>query len=490
MRKAAATLEILDEINVRFRRLDLDTMERCSDLMAYWKPGYFFNPKFKAGWWDGKIRLFNKVKATTYLNLVDIVLPMIERNYDLELVDHRKDYSELVTQINFIDKDYFAEYRMLDISTGLEGPVELRDHQLQAVNACIEHGTGLFEIATGGGKTLCCAALAKVYSVVGNVVVIVPTIDLVIQTRKKFRNVGIDCGIWYGEEKDRKPVTMSTWQSLDGYDELFDGTHTVIVDEVQGAKAKVLSEILSGPGANVPFRFGCTGTLPSEELACLQIKAVVGPARTKTTARDLQDIGLLAEAEVHQIELDDRSNPVYIRAVGGVKVKDGHAEWNDELEWFARESSRMEWIANFIRAVSEEGKTFVVAERKFFIQRLRELLPEAIVITGDDHASRVRAPAWEKFSASENGILICTPGIGAVGVDIPSIRNVIPLELGKATIKIMQTMGRGLRPIPGKTLMLYDIYGNAKLSKKHAAERRKAFEKYGQNVHLTEAEYL
>jgi superfamily II DNA or RNA helicase len=371
-----------------------------------------------------------------------------------------------------------------------------REHQLSAINECIKYGSGLFVMATGGGKSLCCAALSRVYSAVGNVVVIVPSIHLVIQTRKVFRGVGIDCGIWYGGEKERRQVTMATWQSLDHFDELFDGTNTVIVDEVQGAKAKVLGEILAGPAKNVPFRFGCTGTLPKEDLALNQIFGVVGVPRTITTSRDLQNIGLLAEAEVHQIMLDDRANPSYTEAVGGraknatEERKFGHEDWNSELDWFAREEPRMEWIAAFLQEIAQDGNTFVVIERKFFIEKLRVLIPQAYVMTGDDNAKTVREPMLKEFAAGQNNILICTPGVGAVGLDAPSIRNVVPIELGKATIKIMQTMGRGLRPIPGKLLMLYDIYGNAKLSKRHAAERRKAFETYGQIVHHTEASYL
>jgi superfamily II DNA or RNA helicase len=491
MYRASATLEILDEVNVRFRRLDADTLKVCSGLLAYYVNGYRFSEKFALGWWDGKIRLFNAESGKTFLNLIDTVLPLIERNYDLDLIDYRADYSEQVTLIKPVAEDYFAEYRMVDKATDIEGPVILRAHQLDAINTCIEHGTGLFEIATGGGKTLCCAVLAKVYSAVGNVVVIVPSSDLILQTRGKFRAVGLDCGIWYGEEKERKPITVSTWQSLNNYaDELFEGVLTVIVDEVQGAKAKVLGEILGGPGRNVPFRFGCTGTLPKEDLSRQQIISVVGQPRTKATPRDLQNLGLLSQAEVHQVMLNDRANRSYIRAVGGTKAKDGHAEWNDELAWFANETRRMEWIATFLRAIAEQGNTLVVCERMVLIDAFRALLPEAIVITGEDSAKTVRAPAWERFSKMDNGILICTSGIGSVGIDIPSIMNVVPFELGKAAIKIMQTMGRGLRPIPGKLLMLYDIYGNAKLSKKHANERRKAFEEYGQIVHHTEADYL
>ena len=160
MKRAVATLEILDEVNVRFRRLDVKTLKQCSDMLAYWAPGYFFAPKFKAGWWDGKIRLFNATTGHTYFNLVHLVLPYIETMYELEVIDHRKDYSNLISKVDFIDENFFSEFEIKDIATGITGPLIMREHQVRAVNSCIEHGSGLFVIATGGGKSLCCAALS------------------------------------------------------------------------------------------------------------------------------------------------------------------------------------------------------------------------------------------------------------------------------------------------------------------------------------------
>lgn len=503
MSKAVATLEILDEVNVRFHRLDSGTMKRCSDKLAFFKQGYFHTPKFKMGRWDGRIRLFDARTGQTFLNLLDAVLPEVEANYDLEVIDRRQDYSTLIDQIDFIGPDYFSEYTIFDRTTGVEGPLILRDYQLGAINGCIKAGSGTFEIGTGGGKSLTCAALSKMFSRIGDVVVIVPNIDLVIQTRKVFRDIGIDCGIWYGGEKDRRTVTMSTWQSLDAWDEMFAPVRTFIVDEVQGAKGKVLNEMLAGPAAHVPFRFGCTGTLPPEELFRMQIKAVVGPPVHRITPRQLQDLGMLSEAEIHMIEMDDRSNPSYVNAIGGLtkkvpngmggikEVENGFAEWGQELEWMGRDPNRMQWIAEFIRSVTEQnGSTLVLVERKEFHKRLAELLPEALAITGDDDPKKVRTPAWEKFKAQTHGIMICTAGIGAVGIDAPAIRNMVPIELGKSTIKVMQAFGRGVRPDVGKILMVYDIYGNAKMSRNHARERGKIFRAYGQNVHEHETGYL
>lgn len=343
-------------------------------------------------------------------------------------------------------------------------------------------------------NSLLCAALAQRYSVLGNVVVVVPTIDLVIQTRKTFRMVGIDCGIWYGGEKDRKTVTMSTWQSLDGYDELFDGTNMFIIDECHNAKSKVLSEILSGPGAKVPFRFGCTGTLPEEDLARFQIVGGIGPSRYKKTIRELQEQGYLAEGMIQQIELDDKANANYPRRQeyndkGKLSLVWGHTEYLDEIKWMHSDPNRMEWVCAFIRSLWEDGKTLVLVQHHDYHEKLVAAFPEAIAVTGKIPVPK-REPYWDRFRGSEN-LAIVTAGVGSTGIDVPEIRYVVGIEMGKSMIKTLQTLGRGLRKTSTKTFLdLFDLHGNAKFSHRHANDRKALFEKASQKVSRTLVSYL
>ena len=209
---ARATLIIKDEVNVRFRGLDGTTLDDCQQALKFYVPGFVHMPAYKLGRWDGSIALFKKT-GSTHLTLVDEILPIIEKHGydDIDIEDHRKDYSAILNQLSPIGSDYFGDITFKD------QPFELRDYQVAAVNSAIENGSGLLEMATGSGKTLDCATLADVYSKFGRVVVIVPNIDLIIQTQHTFKMVGLDTGIWYGDVKDRKTITIATWQSLDHF---------------------------------------------------------------------------------------------------------------------------------------------------------------------------------------------------------------------------------------------------------------------------------
>ena len=492
MYKATATLEILDEVNVRFRRIDSGTLAQCSNRLAFYTPNYRFQPNYKLGRWDGKIRLFQVkgggVSATTYLSCLDEVLPIIEEKYNLEIIDHRPDHQSLIDQIDFVDENLFSHLVWPEGHDRAGEPIILRDYQIAAANACIASGSGIMQLGTAGGKSLLCAALANQYLKVGNVVVIVPSIDLVIQTRKTFRWAGIDCGIWYGEEKERRACTMATWQSTNNFLELFEGTNAFIIDECQGVKGKVLNEMLSGPAAHVPFRFACTGTLPPEELFKRQIIGVVGPTVFTKTIKEMQDEGYLSQGAIQQIMFNDRANPSYVKAVGGTTKLHGHAEYRDEIIWMHNEPARMQFLRDLIDGLRSDGKTLVLVQHHDYHTKLVEMFPEAISVTGKIHIKK-RDPLWEAFR-SDNDLAIVTSGVGSTGIDVPNIRYVVGIEMGKSLIKIMQSLGRGLRKTSTKNwLDFIDLCGNAKLSERHANERKKLFEYAGQTVTRIQVDY-
>jgi hypothetical protein len=229
-------LEIQDEVNVRFLGVPSDLMETAQNELTYYVPGYVHMPAYKMGRWDGKIRLLGK-NGKTYMNLVSDVVPIfVDAGYEILVEDNRYDWNTVANNIEYPDENLFSEYTWKD-----DTPIVLRDYQLDAVHAALDNGQGLLESATGSGKTLICAAISKVYSTHGKVVVIVPNIDLVIQTQALFNRVGLDAGIWYGERKDAKYITISTWQSLDHAPELFADVSTVIVDECFAGNTPVLT---------------------------------------------------------------------------------------------------------------------------------------------------------------------------------------------------------------------------------------------------------
>ncbi len=233
---AEARLIIQDEVNVRLTGLDPETLQDVQDRLTFHVPGFIHMPAYKLGRWDGKIALMKK-SGKTYLNLIEYILPIIEKNgYELVIdEDDRLEYDEEIQLLKLIDEEYLQGYTLNN------KPLTIRDYQIDAVNSALKNGCGLLEMATGSGKSLVAGVLSKLYSEIGRVVVIVPSIDLIIQTQHTFEQIGIDTGVWFGEVKNRKQVTIATWQSLDNFPELFAGVLCVIVDECFSGDTPILT---------------------------------------------------------------------------------------------------------------------------------------------------------------------------------------------------------------------------------------------------------
>jgi superfamily II DNA or RNA helicase len=483
-----ATIYVKDEVNVRIKGLDQDTFNKVSDRLSFFVPNYQFMDKVRLGWWDGKIKLVTQ-SGKTYLNLIEDIEPiLLAAGYDFDIQDSRADYSHITNNMPIVDDQMFADYQM-------EGkPVVLYDYQVAAVQIALREGRGILEMATGAGKTLTCAALAKIYSQFGNVVIIVPTTALVLQTQSKFKKVGLPTGIWFGEIKDKDIITIATWQSLDHFPELFDGVVCVINDETHDAKAEVLSEILKGPGANVPFRFGCTGTMPESDIFRYQIKGSIGPIIFSLQTWELQERGLLAQNTIHQVVLQDAKNPEY------KNKKDDIVEWSDELNWMFNNTDRVKVICDLIIDQTEkDGNSLILIQYKKHGKLLEEFIkalnqwyptPKNIVSLDGDDKAKARIEEFENVNQTDNNILICTFGVASTGVDIPRIFNLFIIEPGAKFEKVMQSLGRGLRISSDKhALNTFDISGTAKFSKKHAAKRAKMFKDAKQDIEVIEVNY-
>lgn len=235
---------ILDEVNCKVSGLDLDTRKALVKKFKYEDPTARYRPAYKLGRWDGTVSFFG-LGGTTYLSMLPQVLEYLEdQNYYIELEDFR---DPIALDFPEISEDFWGD------STWPEGhrfagqPIRLREDQVEVINKFLENPQCIQEIATGFGKTITTATLAKITEKYGRTVTIVPNKSLVEQTEEDFINCGLDVGVYYGDRKDLdKTHTICTWQSLNILDknsknigenelltlaELLEGVQTVMVDE-------------------------------------------------------------------------------------------------------------------------------------------------------------------------------------------------------------------------------------------------------------------
>ena len=479
-------LVIRDEVNVRFEGLAPSTRRKLSDAVKFFLPHAYHMPSYKLGRWDGCVR-FADVGGRTYFQLLDKLLPIVVSDgYEIEVEDHRQEWNfdfKPITQTSF---DHIA---WPDKHPSAGEPIIFRDYQVEIINRFLDNPQSLQEVATGAGKTLVTAALSHLVEPYGRSIVIVPNKDLVTQTYKDYKNIGLDVGMYYGDHKDyHKTHTICTWQSLEqlkkrtkqgtaevGLSDFVDGVVAVIVDEVHKAKADVLKDQLSGMFANCPIRWGLTGTIPKEDYDACGVKCALGEIVGQLSAKELQDMGVLADLDINVMQLQD-----------GILGFNSYAQ---ELKWLTTDPERIEQIAAMIDGISQSGNTLVLIDRLQTGEMLQQVHPDWSFVSGATKG-KDRQSEYAEVSDADNKVIVATYGVAAVGINIPRIFNLIMIEPGKSFVRVIQSIGRGIRKAQDKDYVaVYDITSNLKYSKRHLT-KRKAFYKEKEYRHkITKVTY-
>jgi superfamily II DNA or RNA helicase len=466
------TLEIVDEVNVRFHGLDIGTRRKLAEALSYFMPHAFHVPAYKLGRWDGKMR-FCDIGGRTYLNLLDKALPIVYGDgYEVELIDNREQHS---FEFDSVGEDSYSHVCWPKGHTHAGEPIMLRDYQVEIINKYLENMQGVQSVSTGAGKTLVTAVLSHRIEKYGRSIVIVPTRDLVTQTERDYLNLGLDVGVFYGGRKEYdKTHTICTWQSLEALNKKsknYDATITlddfihdvvcIIVDEAHGGKADVLKKLMSSTFANIPLRWGMTGTVPHEEYYQSAITATIGPVIHSVTAKELQDKEVLAN--LHIDILQTQEPPMTFRS------------FQEEYKWLVSSKPRLEWLASHITEKAKDGNTLVLVNRIETGKALAELMPDAIFVSGG-MKSADRKEEYADVQTSHGKVIIATYGVASTGIDIPRIFNLYLIEVGKGFIRTIQSVGRGIRRAKDKDFVnVYDVCANTKYSKRHLPKRKQFY---------------
>lgn len=465
-------LIIKDEVNIKIEGLAVETRRKIVNELKFDLPYARHMPAYKLGRWDGTKTYFG-IGGNGYLAHLDVILPIIEDSgYDIEIEDLRQHQS---LKFQPIGENYWADQG----KTWPKGhpqagtPIVLRDYQYDVVNKFLENPQSLQEVATGAGKTITTATLSHLCEVYGRTMVIVPNKSLVVQTEEDYKNLGLDVGVYFGDRKElNRTHTICTWQSLNvldkkSYDdetltlaEFCDGVVAIIVDEVHQAKADVLTKLLTQNFRHCAIRWGLTGTVPREKWEFQGILASIGPVINQVSAHDLQQKDVLAQLHINVLQTTD------------VQV---FRSYQEEYTYLVTDAARIDWFGNKIKEISQTGNTLILVNRIDTGNKLMTLLPEAVFISGavklDD-----RKEEYDEIKTSDNKIIVATYGVAAVGINIPRIFNLVLLEPGKSFVRVIQSIGRGIRKAEDKDFVqIWDITSTCKYAKRHLTERKKFY---------------
>lgn len=335
-----------------------------------------------------------------------------------------------------------------------------------------------FTVTHNSGKTYVMAALTAALSDNFGVIVFNKK-SLVTQTYEKFQELGIDCGICFGEGEVWRPIMLTTIQSIDKlYDQYAELAKFVMFDEVHEMCSGKFSKKVINAFPNAYYRWGFTATPPKDPEKLSNLKSAFGPVIQELTAKEMADEGKLAKPIIYMISADQSD-----------ETEDGEKilEYDDYLEEYQKfiidcdsRNTKIADLANTL--VKNKRKVLIVVKSLEHAAKLEKLIPGAVKLEGKDEMA-IRNREIEIFRKAKEGVCVIGTVIFQTGVDVPEITDVINARGLKSEIATLQLLGRGMRLAEGKTeFHYYDFYDNGKYLSKHSNERAKAYIREGHRM--------
>jgi len=460
----------------------------------------YFVPAYKQGIWDGFVKFYT-IK-NDYLIIPKGFLDLIKEFAKINNIEYK--------EINPTKYDFDKE-DVINFINSINLPFEIRDYQKKAILVALYKGRGIFEMATGSGKSVTQAIIAAYlwYKKGIKTVLIVPNVSLVEQFYSDFleyfKNSSYDIKndlykIFAGKEKHfDKPITITTWQSIYKSEELFEDIGCIIIDEVQKAKnfSSKLSDIIIPSALNAKYKFGFTGSIPKDRVEQLSIIGTLGKIYSIIKAKDLIEMGFGTPIEIILLRL--KYNKKFAKEVRKL-------DYHKEKKLFEELPERTEYIVNLAKkATNEFGNTLIlfntikhgysIIEKLIkngkFIPKLtnkkaKELQNELIylnVITekekkliekynlnvktleeeniffiyGDVDAN-IREEIRKKVENKKNCIIVANYATFSTGINIKNLHNLIFASSVKSFITIVQSLGRTIRKHNSKEkVRIFDI---------------------------------
>ena len=465
---------------------DRGILMELQDRFSFTVKNAAFIPAVKNKQWDGKIRLLNLRTGNLYYGLHREVQKFCEENdYECEYID------PIDVEAAFSVDEFDQMVKALKLSRMTEeGRVEIVPHDFQAhaVIHAIQAGRTLLLSPTASGKSLMIYLLLRYFlaKTKGKILLLVPTSNLVQQMYDDFTDyaelvpwsVEENCHmIFDGSEKHTdKRVTISTWQALAVKERIpaeiradlspaqikawnkqapyilendfFEQFVAVFGDECHlfasedsakgGGELMQIMSLLS----NATYRFGTTGTLKDSKINSMILEGLFGEVYQTTTTREMIDAGKAADIIIKCLQLQYND---------ATKKKMRGCDYQEEIDFLMAHEGRNRFIRNL--AVSLKENTLVLFDQKekhgeiLYNMILKKVRPgrKVFYIQGD-MAPKERNAIRKIVETEQDAIIVASYGTFSTGVNIANLFNLIFGGAGgKAKIKFLQSIGRGLR---------------------------------------------
>jgi superfamily II DNA or RNA helicase len=368
--------------------------------------------------------------------------------------------------------------------------LSLRDYQEEIVKSAFNTGRGTVVLATAGGKTLTAASLlTKLFVLKGSkfkCLYVVPDLSLVEQTFSDFAsyNVPFSTRKWTGSnpiEQDKiSPANviianLGILQSKNSDLTWLATIDALIVDEVhkirRGNEVNKLFKIIK-----TPCRFGFTGTMPECPLDQWNIIGKIGPVIYEKTSYQLRLESYVSNVSVVVLQINYSKQPQYPKEL--INASD---RYRTEINFLVKNDFRNNLLTKFSCGTNKNTLILVdfIEHGEILFNKLSETCnnKQVFFIRGEvevDEREKVR----KLMEEHDNVVVVAISKIFSTGINIKNLHYIIFAGGGKAKVKILQSIGRGLRLHKDKDkLIIVDIADNLQYGYQHFSKRKALYEK-------------
>lgn len=437
---------------------------RIYNVFSAYAPGYRFNPRFKMHVWDGKVRCYNPMSQILPIGLLNNLLVWCDQhNIQYSLQGFRDGLTDT------IDKEDLEKQMNSYITAGFQA----RDYQVNAVHAALTNRRGVLLSCTGSGKSLMIYTFLRYLldnKDVHRAILIVPSVSLVEQMYSDFQDYGWDdledhVEMLYSGKKPtfKKEILISTWQSLEKEDqEFFEVYDACVVDECHQAKCSVVTRLLKLMH-NAEYKIGTSGTLPTEISEQLQINSVIGNVLFELKSCELIARGYLTKLNIAAI---------FLKYPEAFIAENKERTYPEEVKMVEEYPNRNKVLNFIIDHTSPMNNMLILVNHRNHLRDVETYLHEnypdkkVSIITGDVKA-KVREEIRTGIEDEDGTILLATYQTMSTGVNIPKLHAIMLFSNSKSRIKVLQSIGRGLRKHNSKNkVIIYDIVDDLSYKKR------------------------
>ena len=437
---------------------------RIYNVFSAYAPGYRFNPRFKMHVWDGKVRCYNPMSQILPIGLLNNLLVWCDQhNIQYSLQGFKDGLTDT------IDKEDLEKQMNSYITAGFQA----RDYQVNAVHAALTNRRGVLLSCTGSGKSLMIYTFLRYLldnKDVHRAILIVPSVSLVEQMYSDFLDYGWDdledhVEMLYSGKKPtfKKEILISTWQSLEKEDqEFFEVYDACVVDECHQAKCSVVTRLLKLMH-NAEYKIGTSGTLPTEISEQLQINSVIGNVLFELKSCELIARGYLTKLNIAAI---------FLKYPEAFIAENKERTYPEEVKMVEEYPNRNKVLNFIIDHTSPMNNMLILVNHRNHLRDVETYLHEnypdkkVSIITGDVKA-KVREEIRTGIEDEDGTILLATYQTMSTGVNIPKLHAIMLFSNSKSRIKVLQSIGRGLRKHNSKNkVIIYDIVDDLSYKKR------------------------